>query len=655
MSTLTKLLLALPLFSSHVRAATPDLLPVDSTRVRLAQAVVTGTRTPKSLATTPVLTRLISADDIRKADADDIRALLQHELPGLEFTQALSQQTHLNFAGFSGQGVLFLVDGERLSGETMDNVDFARINMADVERIEIVKGAASALYGSSAAGGVVNIITRRRAGAAHRASVEGRIGTHKEHRLVVTHGVDRQKVSQLFHLQHTTADGFALHNPKDVAMYTKYALARVHASRTWNAKEQLVFRPTADLSLTARATYFFRERDYDPSERNRYRDFAGGLQGDWRIAPHHRLEVSYAFDQYDKSDFHPSTDRDLRDYSNVTHNLRTLYTHHFTRAPHNNIIIGADYRRDYLMSYQFGGNRHIRHSADVFTQFDWTLSPAWELVTALRYDTYDQGHHRRLTPKVSVRYRTGGFTFRGSYGSGFRVPTLKEQFMLFHINDIFVIRGHSDLRPETSHNIQLSSEWRGEGCSLTAAGTFSRVADRITTSAPSSDRDPASGLPFVDYINVPHLEVYGLELSAALRRTCAGGTLSARLNYAFTHEEVGGVGTLTPYLPSRPHSATFRLDYDRRFSARYAAGLLLSGRILSALSGEEYNTLTAASRTIRYPAYLIARAALNQRIGSHLTLTLTADNLLDYRPHIYYYNAPLTDGRTFALGVKVEL
>ena len=67
----------------------------------------------------------------------------------------------MNFSGFGGQSMLILVDGERLAGETMDDVDFTRIGMDNVDHIEIVKGAASALYGSNAAGGVINIITKK--------------------------------------------------------------------------------------------------------------------------------------------------------------------------------------------------------------------------------------------------------------------------------------------------------------------------------------------------------------------------------------------------------------------------------------------------------------------------------------------------------------
>lgn len=118
----------------------------------LNEVVVTGTRVPRLLKDTPVQTILLTSKDIERSDATGIEDLLQNEMPGVEFSYSMNQQTHMNFAGFGGQNVLFLVDGERLAGETMDDVDFSRISMNGVERVEIVRGASSALYGSNAAG-----------------------------------------------------------------------------------------------------------------------------------------------------------------------------------------------------------------------------------------------------------------------------------------------------------------------------------------------------------------------------------------------------------------------------------------------------------------------------------------------------------------------
>ena len=142
----------------------PPVTPKGTTELydslTLEQVVVTATHTPKALKDVPVVTRLISLDDIKKADATNIQDLLVQELPGLEFGFAMTQETSLNMSGFGGNAVLFLVDGERVAGETVDNTDYNRLNLDNVGRIEIVKGASSALYGSNAVGGVINIITR---------------------------------------------------------------------------------------------------------------------------------------------------------------------------------------------------------------------------------------------------------------------------------------------------------------------------------------------------------------------------------------------------------------------------------------------------------------------------------------------------------------
>ena len=137
-----------------------NTIRLSSDPTMLNEVVITATRTPKALKDVPVVTRVISAEEIGKTDATNIQDLLTEELPGLEFGFAMSQETSLNMSGFGGNAILFLVDGERLAGEMMDNVDYNRLNLENVGKVEIVKGASSALYGANAVGGVVNLITK---------------------------------------------------------------------------------------------------------------------------------------------------------------------------------------------------------------------------------------------------------------------------------------------------------------------------------------------------------------------------------------------------------------------------------------------------------------------------------------------------------------
>lgn len=144
----------------------PELdIVLDEAKNNLTEVVVTGTRSEKMLKDEPVVTRVITAEDIKKIDPQDFKSLLEYELPGLHFDGAAhgSGLPAISFQGMDSRYLLFLIDGERIAGEgALDNVDFSRLNVDNIERIEIVKNAMSTLYGSNALGGVINIITKKR-------------------------------------------------------------------------------------------------------------------------------------------------------------------------------------------------------------------------------------------------------------------------------------------------------------------------------------------------------------------------------------------------------------------------------------------------------------------------------------------------------------
>ena len=337
--------------------------------VNMETVVVTGTRTPKLLKDVPIVTRVITADEIKKVDATHIGDLLQAELPGIEFSYSMDQQVSLNMQGFGGNAVLFLVDGERLAGETLDNIDYNRLNMSNVERIEIVKGAASSLYGSNAVGGVVNIISKVPA-EPWTVNLNGRYGAYNEQRYGGTIGFNVGKFNSVTNVQHTQVDEKDLADGKTNEETEDWAFKKVYGDKTWNFKERLVYTANDHLKLTARAGYFFREREKSQTSKDRYRDFSGGVKGNYVLDKDKDLEIAYSFDQYDKSDYLPQDANDVRDYSNVQHSVHTFYNHTFVGK--HILTVGGDYMRDYLMSYQFAnnGSKH-QYTVDGFAQFDW--------------------------------------------------------------------------------------------------------------------------------------------------------------------------------------------------------------------------------------------------------------------------------------------
>lgn len=605
----------------------------DSTET-ISEVVVTATRTPKLLKDVPYVTKVFTADDIRKADATNIQDLLTTIMPGVEFTFAMNQQTTLNMAGFGGNAVLFLIDGERIAGETMDNPDYNRLTLEDVERIEVVKGAASSLYGSNAVGGVVNIITRKPHDR-FSANVFAHWGAYSSQKYGSVIGFTQPKISSLTTLQFTRVNDMDLKQQGDIS--------KVFGNHTWNIKEKLIWKPTKRLEMTAKTSYFFRERYASQDSHDRYRDLTASLKGVYKLTKADNIELTYLFDEYDKSDLNLQTRKDIRDYNNTQNSVRAMYNHTF--AGIGTLTAGTDYMRDYLMSYQFAGDQsHIQNSTDGFIQFDWDPSAHWNLIGGLRYDYFSASSKSRLSAKIGVMYKLNGWRFRTSYAGGFRAPSLKELFMHFNMANVFTIYGNKNLKPENSDNFQISAEYTRRNYSFSANAFHNIFRNRISTAWNTA-------LNGMNYLNTAKVSITGLDINAQTRFLCGIGLTAS---YVYTHENIP-MGQ--PYTSStRPHSAVLRADYDHNFRT-WGFNVALTGRYLSKLSIDQYTSATSYTQTQRvtYPDYQIWKLTAMGRLNRGVRLTMTVDNIFNYKPSYYYINSPTTTGAILSCGLSVDI
>ncbi len=599
----------------------------------LETVVVTATRTPKLLKDVPIITRVISAEEIERADVVHIGELLETELPGLEFSYSMNQQVSLNMQGFGGNSVLFLVDGERLAGETLDNIDYNRLNLDNVARVEIVKGAASSLYGSNAVGGVVNIITKEPS-EPWSVNVNTRYSTLGEKVGSLSAGFKAGKLSGLTNAQYVQNDSIPLKNDGD---YSK-----IYGSWNYNIKQQLIYKPTDNLKFTGKAGYYFRQRDASEDVKDNYRDFSGSLKAEYDFGESDNITLSYTFDQYDKSDFLVANRRDVREYSNVQHNVRALWSHSFGEK--DNIVFGGDFMRDYLLSYQFEDGAKTQYTGDLFGQLDWNPTERLNFVSGLRFDYFSDRDLFHASPKLGAMYKIGNCSLRGSYAGGFRAPTLKEMYMSFNMANIFMIYGNPDLEPEESHNFSLSAEYMTRRYNLTVTGYYNLVDNRITTAW-------SEALKGQLYTNMAPLQVAGVDLNFSAAYDFG---LKYRISYTYTHERIEKGQPMTS--STRPHSATVKIEYGKDWRV-YGFDVALTGRLMSAVTSDVYTSLTDYTQTERqtYPGYTMWKLSIAQRIWHGIRLNAVIDNLFNYIPDYYYNNTPATIGTTLSLGLSLDL
>ena len=604
--------------------------------LNLNEVTVTATRTPKLLKDAPMITRVITSEDIKRLNAVTVQDLLETELPGLEFTREMDGQTAIHMQGMSGKYVLFLIDGERMAGETLNNVDYNRLNADNIERIEIVKGAASALYGSNAIGGVVNIITKD-ASKPWSANVNGYLGTgdQKEQRYGATFGTKQQNIHSLTSFSYKRTDTYSLSDTtgKDTYINGGWDIA---------VNEKILWKATDRISFTGKGGFYTRKVDnYDSKVKDRYRNFNGNIRMNYLITDKQNLEVSYLLDRYNKYDYYVKKDLDSLNYRNTQQTARAQYNYSFTQG--NTLTGGAEFFRDELMSYQFDGDTHSTNDYILYAQHDFNVTEDFNLVYGARMDYYNSfGAH--VSPNISLMYKLKPFTVRTSYSRGFRAPSLKEMWTMWDMGNMgwFIIAGNPDLKPEVSDNFTLSAEYTRDRVNFSVVGYYNQIKDKIS-SIYNASRDTSY------YRNVDKSKLAGLDANLAVK--CPYG-FTVKAAYAYVHEDMKQNGYNVS--STRPHSATLGLNYELS-KKNYNLNVAVNGRFLSKLDTNEANDDNTEFTPIHYPGYQMWRVTVSQRFFRAYLLQASVDNLFNYKPEYYSSNSPISPGTTFTVGLSVNI
>lgn len=609
--------------------------------------VVTGTRTPKLLKDVAVPTTVITAQDIQKTGAIDMLDVLQDEFPGIEFSRQMDGQVTMNMQGMGGSDILFLVDGKRIAGENLNNIDYERLNTDNVERMEIVRGAGSALYGSNAIGGVVNIITKE-AKEPWSLQANARYGSHNEQKYGLNLGFDRKKFNSLTQVSYRSIDTYSLKNRDSAGMVT-----HIYGSRSVNASQSFRYPVIPGLDLKANGDFYYRERDYSETRKNRYTGGSVSALMEYSIRDNARLRADYAFDYYAKNNFYPRAGVVSREYLNMQNTVNVQFDYDFSL--HNTLSVGVEYFNDNLMSNQFdtvenGDYRdYSAHTVVAYAQHDVSFKDRWFLVYGLRMDYNSRFKWPHLSPKVSLMYKFKPFSLRLSYAGGFRTPSLKEMYSNYDMGGQgwFVIYGNSRLKPEKSNNVLLSLEYAHKAFSITAGGYYCYTTDKITT-VYNLAQDTAF------YRNVNHSHTAGADLNVMVRLPYGFG-IKAGYSYVFDRQRESGVNVSQ----ARPHSGVLRFDYHYE-RPRYELGVSLSGRVLSSLNSVVGTDMMDPDgkiiyEKVHYPAYTMWKLTVSQRIIESLTLQIGIDNLFNYKPKHYDLVSTTSSGISFFVSLSVDI
>jgi outer membrane receptor for ferrienterochelin and colicins len=154
-----------------------------------------------------------------------------------------------------------------------------------------------------------------------------------------------------------------------------------------------------------------------------------------------------------------------------------------------------------------------------------------------------------------------------------------------------------------------------------------------------------------EYVNTGHVNIVGADANFALKLPVGFG---ARLSYAFTRELLGrGERRISAV---RPHTAVARVDYGHRWR-NVGLDVIFSGRWLSGMDVWEAANygMSGEYALVSYPAYSMWKLSVAGHLSRSMTLTLTADNLFDYKTPYFRNNSPTLYGRVFYIGLSMNI
>ncbi len=629
------LLLAMTAGSMCASVATTAAESDEKKLTSLNSVVVTATRTPKLLVDSPVSVEVVTGEALRKVSQTTLARALDF-LPGVVVKRSPKEGYNVQMQGFDGDRVLVLVDGRRVVAPTGAAVDLDQISVANVERIEIMRGAGSVLYGSSAMGGVINIITRQDTGnhLSFTSEASSYVGNEIEgDEIGYQNRVEGSaKIGELrtkLNLQQIDDVGFD-YQPETVAQtaadikktFGQFSVGRDFSTFSSDYRIQTFdeekHRDRFKLPGIGKVIYYlsdveqvqhdleFRDRPATEDERKEV--------GNWKINTRY-------------TDF-KETSGDSNGLRNTDITLTEFDSQKAWIGKGYELVGGVSANQNTLHQIKYGEiQAEVDHESnqgfEAFTQYSH-LSADHEILSGARIQ-HDSDFDWHSAVRVSGMKKITGsgdsqWHLRGGVGQSYRVPTLKERFYIFdHSNLGYMVLGNPELQPETAitGNTSISFLLPLED----DAGIFESEfnihysdAKNLIDTVLDEEESAVKGLDISRYYNFAKTEIYGADLSSKYQYN----NWNMQLSYSYLYAEDKLTGER---LPNRPRHQ-IKANFGHHFPAYELDSLLYF-----VYEADEYSGIPG--KPVANDNYLSVNFNLTQNLTSNLSWRVGVDNIFD--------------------------
>ena len=655
--------------------------------MHLNGVVVTGSRTERPVKLSPITTQVLGGKALVDAGYSDLQHALQQETPGMNI-QKVGFGNEISMQGLDARHVLFLQDGERMTGDMAGNLDYERFNLHAIDRIEIVKGASSTLYGSRASGAVINLISKKtqkpldiQAGVrfAQMNQRNYKQPNPKDFLYMfeknsdrpnlqswISAGIKQGKITSQTDVWYSSSDAFYMYqSDKDKKVYTKEANPflphditltsiaprspmGIEGTEHLSVAQKLYYEPSKSLSLQAYGSMFFMN-SYDLIQDMTFsqsRDFMAGIKLKYDVKNWFTVNLSLHGDFYDRFKRHERIDERKNVYKSKIFEPRlTLTSSYFTG---HNIIFGVEHTTDELTSDRFVNRRMTTrslHETEYFLQDEWTVNSHWMLSFGVRTN-FSKAFGFMWMPKIAIKYAPDNhWALRANYSMGYRAPSIKELFFNWDHLGMFQIKGSENLQSEKNNYFSLGAEYSKDRFFINVnayANIFNKKIEGVWRIYDMQYN--------FEYINLKSQRMLGVEAIMKWRMT-DNFMLNATYSYVNVSKQ-NGIQVNT----TSPHAATASIDYtlnrpNYRLKSIFSTSIMGEKKfdVQDRVWVKEHNKSYDAYFRCILPTYVLCNLSVVQTFYNKVKLTVGVDNIFNYVPHtlgsgVTMFNVPATCG-----------
>ena len=607
------------------------VIRLNETLIQLNNVVVTSTRNGYLLRDVPVATEVIGKKEITESGATTVNELLQQRA-GVSTSTNVDGGAIFNMLGLDSRYILILKDGQPITGQFNNRVDLNHISTNRLKKIEITKGPGSAIYGTDAMGGVINIITEDAKNSptfttSYRASSFG--GTPEQISKDPINSIIKSSLTIPFNNFNFTSDITYQHFLKgqQFEYISADQIDKVNFDNElkWNSGNHSLRASHSNYNqtdegatrLSSGTILFTNETNIDRNQLT--------FNHKWQLKDNFFIEQTIRNASYIRSYIVNNNDGSLStedDTKEENTEYEFLFNKAFKKLTYNG---GVEFSNPEYKSDRIAGGIQQKEIFGLFNQIAWSATSMIKAVSGLRFDTY--GDTTVISPRLALSFKMNeSWIYRLAYGHGFRAPSFMESLIDWdHLQFGYSVKGNPNLKPEISKGFTFGAEYRNNNnfqfSTLLYHNTFSNLI-----------KDYAIEPGLLSYRNIDRAYFTGLEIISKW-------AINSKLSSSFTFNYVKNEDENSEQIPNTiPLSIGGRLSYSpRNQKVLYALNFKGTGKY----DPQEFDPASGdyQSSDISLKSYLIIDAQIIYNITPSYRVIFGTKNIgnhtnLAYGPYI---------------------